>query len=251
MKLAAIYSVYDSEELLEGSIRQIREHVDVVIVVVQSKSNWGESYNGGEKEAYRLKEIGLIDHVIDYYPYLWNDRLSGCKNETEKRKLGFHLAKLKGCTHYIHMDCDEYYFSHEFLKAKQWVIDNKLEASYCKIQSYVKYPTLALDNLEGYYVPFICEMQEGLKHGFCEWPVLVDPTRKATHRNIREADITMHHYTSIRKDIARKYRNSSAKQNFDIDSMLHDYAHIELKEGFGRKLVPNYFGIDVIQSESI
>jgi hypothetical protein len=251
VKLAVIFSVYDSEELLEGSIRQIREQVDVVIAVVQKISNWGEEYTGGLLECVRLQSLGLIDVVTSFDPMQTNDRLNGCKNETEKRRIGFELAKEKGCTHYIHMDCDEYYFSEEFLKSKDWAIENDIEASYCKIQAYEKYPTLALENLENYYVPFINKIQDNLKHGFCEYPVLVDPTRKATHRNPKEAPITMHHYTSIRKNIARKYRNSSARCNFDLEAKLHEFAQIRKENGNGRKLVPNYFGINEYSSESI
>lgn len=251
MKLAAIYSVFDSEELLEGSINQIRKHVDVVIAVVQNVSNWGEQYEGGINEVQRLLGIGLIDHVIIYIPKIGKERLDGCRNETEKRKQGFDLAKSKECTHYIHMDCDEYYFSDEFKKAKDWIVENNIEASYCKIQAYEKYPELALENVENYFVPFINQVLDGLEHGFCAYPVLVDPTRKATHKKVMEVELTMHHYTSIRKDIERKYRNSSAKSNFDLQTKLHEFAQIRKEAGNGRKLVPNYFGIDVNQDKGI
>ena len=43
MKLGVSYNLFDGEELLEGSIKQIRSEVDYISVVYQEVSNFGES----------------------------------------------------------------------------------------------------------------------------------------------------------------------------------------------------------------
>jgi CRP-like cAMP-binding protein len=62
MKLGISYNLFDGEELLEGSIKQIRQHVDYVSVVYQTISNFG---NTCSPELIRLleklKSEGLID----------------------------------------------------------------------------------------------------------------------------------------------------------------------------------------------
>ena len=68
MKLIALYSVFDGEELLEGSVRQIRPHVDFVLCSVQTVSYAGEVYEGGADKAYELKRQGLVDEVVVYTP---------------------------------------------------------------------------------------------------------------------------------------------------------------------------------------
>jgi len=45
MKLGISYNVFDGEELLESSIRQIRNQVDYVSVVYQKVSNFGKECN--------------------------------------------------------------------------------------------------------------------------------------------------------------------------------------------------------------
>ena len=245
MKLAAIYNVYDSEELLQGSINQIRSEVDVVIAVVQTLSNWGEVYEGGQIECNRLFELGLIDYVIQFTPKIQREMLNGCHNETRKRIQGFELAKQLGCTHFLFMDCDEYYVNHEFAEAKKVAI--KHDATCLHIQDYCKYPTLAKRELEGYYVPFIHKIQTTEKIGFCKYPYYCDPTRVTNHTTsylFPSNEIVMHHFTNIRKDIERKYRNSSAQMNFDLTTMLQTFAQIELIETPICKFVPNQFGID-------
>jgi hypothetical protein len=75
-KLAAIYSVFDGEELLEQSILSIREHVDVVIAISQKQSNFGEQNDAGFIECERLRSLGIVDIHHEFHPKfeteLWN-----------------------------------------------------------------------------------------------------------------------------------------------------------------------------------
>ncbi len=45
MKLAAIYNVWDGVELLKHSIASIKQDVDLIIIVYQDISNFGEEFN--------------------------------------------------------------------------------------------------------------------------------------------------------------------------------------------------------------
>jgi hypothetical protein len=247
-KLAAIFNVFDGEELLEGSIRQILPVVDTVIAVVQTTSNWGEYYEGGKNEVLRLHEKGFIQHIIEFKPSITNERLNGCKNETNKRSLGLELARQLGFTHFLFLDCDEYYDTFQFGNAWKKIIENNYHASACYIQAYEKSPLLAKVNLEEYYVPFIHKIETTTQIGFQKYPYYCDPTRTTNHlisHLFPTTEILMHHFTSIRADIDRKYRNSSAKMNFNQDEMLQTYAQIKVEETERLKLVPNNFGIDV------
>jgi hypothetical protein len=248
MKLSAIFNVYDGEELLEGSIRQILPYVDEVIAVVQTISNWGERYYGGANEVDRLVNKGYINKVIEFEPQITNERLNGCYNETKKRSLGLEYARQKGHSHFLFMDCDEYYDSEQFEQAKNYIAEKDLHATCCHIQAYEKYPTLAKIETEGYYVPFIHKIQTTNKIGFQKYPYYCDPTRTTDHSYshlFKKEEVLMHHFTTIRTDIERKYRNSSAKINFQISEMLHSYAQIQEKESNSLNLVPNKFGIHV------
>lgn len=251
MKLAAIYNVYDGEELLEGSIRQILPYVDEVIAVVQTLSNWGERYEGGKVMAEILKDKGYINNILYFEPSITSERLNGCKNEIKKRSMGLELARQLGHSHFLFMDCDEYYDGYQFEKAKAFIQENDLHATACHIQAYEKFPTLAKIETEGYYVPFIHKIATTNKIGFQKYPYYCDPTRTTDHSIsylFAKDEILMHHFTTIRTDIERKYRNSSAKMNFEIEQMLQTYAQIIEEGNQTLNLVPNKFGINVSNS---
>ena len=204
MKLAAIYNVFDGEELLEGSINQIREHVDIVICVSQTVSNYGEHYQGGFDECDRLTKNRLVDyHIIKNKR---NDHSPQC-HEKIKRNKGLDKAKNLGCTHFIMMDCDEYYVSKDFKLMKEYDID-----CVHPIYTYFKDPTLRLQPIEEYFVPGICTLKENTQVGNFAQKYLCDPTRKPNHK-LSLSGVFMHHYSYVRKNINRKINNSSAKSN--------------------------------------
>lgn len=248
MKLLAIYNVFDGEELLKGSLRQIRDHVDGIIAVVQSISNYGEMYEGGVNECRRLYKEKLIDHIHYYHP---NIALGGTKNETNKRQIGLEYGKENGYDHFIHMDCDEYYDSEQFLEAKKIFMVNNFEGSVCNLQTYFKEPTLTLDGLDNYYVPFIHKLRKSTVTGVRGYPFYCDPTRTINAKKIKAFSptvIVMHHYSFVRNDINRKLNNSSARLLAKNKGVLEDY--YSAKEGmyiaqYQKKLIrtENKFGI--------
>jgi hypothetical protein len=241
MKLAAIYNLWDGEELLRGSVKCIEDHVDAIIIVYQSISNFGEVY-------CPLSSLRDLEHC--YFVKFAPEEGSGFANEKRKRNLGITVAKGLECTHFIAMDCDEYYPN--FGAAKQLYIDSGKEGSVCKMMTYFKDPTLCFENPDNYYVPFIHKLNPNTETGLPGYPFYVDPTRAINTTDVIELPILMHHFSWVRKDIKKKIRNSSAKNNIACSNLEADYFNPNVKEGyfvkdFGQKLmrVPNVFSINI------
>jgi len=231
MKLAAIYNVWDGVELLYGSMKCLKDEVDIFILVWQDVSNFGERYN--PMDDFKVPDFGCEVLLVKYEPR----RYCGTENEILKRNLGLQYAKEEGCTHFLHLDCDEYY--ENFGGMKQQFLASGAKGSVCKIMTYFKKPTLRLEAPDNYYVPFIHELKESTFAGAKYYPYYVDPTRKIQINdvclnlyNTELMDAPMHHYSWVRKDIERKARNSSAKANIERSQLLQDYYSDETKSGY-------------------
>ncbi len=243
-KIIAIYNSFDGEELLEGSIKCIREHVDFVLVVSQKISNYGEKYDGG----YNLsKSLNTIDLVIEYTPNL---KLNGAANETIKRNVGIEYAKHHGFEYFILLDNDEYY--QDFGKMKQDFLSSSADGSVCRLWTFYKEPTLRLEEQENYFVPFIHKLHSKTKTGNNIYPKYVDPTRRINTSDVIVMQDPMFHYSYVRKSIIRKLSNSSASPNIskNIKTILEDYNNAcegYFVKDFNQKLikVDNIFGIEL------
>ena len=67
MRLGACYNVFDGHELLEWSVRSIREEVCHIVVVYQTVSNFGEAASPSLLPyLLRLKEMRLVDELVPY-----------------------------------------------------------------------------------------------------------------------------------------------------------------------------------------
>lgn len=245
MKLAAIYNVWDGVEHLQGSINCLKKDVDLFIIIYQDVSNYGEKYDPFTEIIEAIKHFPDNKFHLFFYTL---EGFGGSINEKKKRNKGIGFANIFGCTHFINMDCDEYY--ENFGDAKQKYLQSGHKGSVCKMHTYFKNPTLRLDKPENYYVPFIHELKHDTIAGGKEYPFYVDPTRRINETDVVELDIFMHHYSWVRKDIKRKARNSSARANIEKSQLLQDYHSDELKPGFylkdfDRKLieVENIFNI--------
>lgn len=216
-KLAAIYNVWDADYLLPYSIAQIINSVDVVIVVYQNESNFGEKY------------FPTIPNEVVKYHYTPNVSQSGRWNETRKRNIGLNIAKDLDCTHFISMDCDEFYDSEEFEQYKNRAIE--FDASACMMYTYYKKPNIRLSPVEPYYVPFIHKIKPETTLGPHKYPVLVDPTRAvSTCKQFYQIDRPiMHHMSWCRKDIGQKLRNSTASINWKskINEYIEEFNNFE------------------------
>jgi hypothetical protein len=235
MKLGVSYNIFDGEELLEGSIKSIRNNVDYISVVYQTISNFGNPCNEGLVSLLEdLKKRGLVDNLFHYKPRL---NKGGHYNEITKRNIGLSLSEGIGCTHHMSMDSDEYYVEEEFNKLKELIVGGDYDASYCQMQTYYKSWEYSLDPPEEYYVSLIYKIKNNSNYVLgAPSPVLVDPTRRMSLiKNplvLTRDQIQMHHGSYIRNDIRKKLENSSASVNFkkEINRIVDHYDKWEYPE---------------------
>ena len=245
-RLGISYSVWDGEELLEQSIKQVRNTADYINVVWQKLSWYGKPCNPGlEKLLLKLKNRGLIDELIFFEPDL---SLDPSYNEINKRNVGLRAARRAGCTHFMTMDTDEFYKESDFKRAYDDIIKRNLSHTFCNTVAYAS-PTLRYRDYSSFFVAFICRIDRHEKLELaCFYkniPILIDPTRqipiKHKSRMAILGDIVMHHMSQVRNDINKKYDNSSAntKQRSDFASDLRNVKKADLIS------VPNQFGIEL------
>jgi len=226
MKIGVSYNLFDGEELLEGSIRCIRDEVDYISVVYQTVSNFGNPCDDGLVPLLeKLQSDGLVDELFEYRPKL---NKGGHYNELTKRNIGVSLSLGQKCSHHMSMDSDEYYLLDEFKYMKKTIEEGNYDSSACRLQTYYKDSMYRLDPPEDYYVSLLYKINYNSNYQFGDrLPVLVDPTRCMEPGNCKIFDrdeIEMHHLSYIRKDIRRKLQNSSAVVNFrDRLDKLVDY----------------------------
>ena len=207
MKLAAIFVVWsDCIELLPYAVENIRPVVDDVIIV------WSRKSNRGIEMEYNLPENC---HLVQWEPV----QRAPQHNELAKRNIGLEYAKRMECTHFIMLDADEFYRQDEFNAAKDQIQEEVISGSVCRVQAYFKSATLTI-GIDHTIVPFIHRITPNLKYelNFKRYPfafqngtAYIDPTRRLNITNgVKMMDITMHHYSWVRKDFNLKMENSSA-----------------------------------------
>lgn len=228
MRLGCSFNLFDGEELLEGSIKQIRKQVDYISVVYQAVSNFGNPCNPELVPLLeKLKSEGLIDELFEFSPKI---NKGGHSNEIQKRNIGLALSIGAGCTHHMSMDSDEYYLPLEFGLLKKLIEEGDYDSSFCQMQTYYKSWGYSLNPPEEYYVSLIfkIKLESTYVLGY-PTPVLVDPTRRMSPSDnplvLKREQIQMHHGSYIRNNIRTKLINSSASTNFnnDIDKIVNHY----------------------------
>ncbi|HYG49274.1 MAG TPA: hypothetical protein VD905_00150, partial [Flavobacteriales bacterium] len=157
MKLAAIYNVWDGEEFLRRSMDSVAPGVDLFIIVYQDVSNFNEHYD--PLPNINLKDFTKPVMLVKYTPTTWG----GFNNEIAKRNLGIDKAYCEGCTHFLHMDTDEFY--KDFVRAKELYIQSGADGSVCSLYTYFRWPTLRFETPDGYFVPFIHKLTAGTHAG--------------------------------------------------------------------------------------
>lgn len=257
MKLCAIYNVWDDWDLLEHSVHNISSSVDGVIIIASNTSNFGEkcpspviqegiSYNGSYGMGDRI-EIYLREPQLHH----------ALHSETDKRNYGLQKAIELGYTHFITMDADEFYEPAEFQAAKDYLNNNThLNGLVVESQVYFKSPALTIGK-DITLVPHIHKLTPTIRHEFNKnypfaWSgkqIRIDPTRSLNiNSGVEMFDCMMHHYSWVRKDYAKKIRNSTARANLERSTIVRDLEHA--KEGYFCQFyqkplvrVPNRFGI--------
>jgi hypothetical protein len=229
MRLAAIYNIWDGVELLPGSISCVLPHVQEIIIVYQTESNYGERFDPLPelKESAPWLFTSSKIRFVYFNPVVHH---GGAMNEIAKRNMGLDAARKLECTHFLHMDCDEYY--KDFPKAIEWYERAGAPGSVCMLFTYFKAPTLRFLEPDGYFVPFIHELRPDSAAGVPDYPYWADPTRRIGNQKIALLPVFMHHFSWVRKDIERKCRNSSARKNIEHGTMLDSYRSGECGAGF-------------------
>jgi hypothetical protein len=219
MKLGVAYIAFDGTELLEHSIRQIRNNVDYICVLYQKRSWFGHPISKEDLQNLELlKKSNLIDDLIDFDRFI-PVRGANTKNikkvkhyELQKRQFGLNVCLNKGCTHYLCMDVDEFYESSEFKRAKREIEINDYDITAVKFINYVNLPTIHR-GFDSSHVPFICKINPAAKMT-SNFFVRVDPTRgiknggKKSHQ-FNKSEIKMHHMETVRKNLTVKYASTT------------------------------------------
>ena len=245
LKFGVSYSVFNGFELLESSILSIRESVDYVNIVYQTKSWYGDDASPELLPTIiKLKEKGLVDEIILYEG----------SSEIEKRNIGLKAAYKAGVKYFMTMDCDEFFIKEEVERAKQEIIRHRYTNTYVPVVEYhikPEYrslkPTIC--------IPFFAKLywfSKIKKPGYTN-PCIVDPTRPVNIFSIKFLNIyllrfdrvfvftffNMHHMTTIRKDYYSKFKNdphiyeniviNNTKLNVD-NIIFHDFKLSDLKK---------------------
>lgn len=228
-KLGVSYNCFDdSIDLLEGSIKSVRNVVDHVSVIYQDISNMGNPADINIKDVLDdLKSKKLIDEYYIYKPQL-NAPIPHL-NELNKRNMGLYVAQNVGCTHFMSMDCDEYYNENQLKSFYDEIVKEDYDSSACELQTYWKTGEWVLDPPEDYWVSLIYKIRPNVDYVMGHvFPVLVDPTRRMNPGKCKLAtreEIEMHHVSYVRKDFAKKLYNSSSISSFYdiIDDLITDF----------------------------
>ena len=222
MKLGVAYNLFDGEELIEYSIKSIRNNVDFISVLYQEVSYHGVKCNEGLLDfLLELKNKGLVDEIYLFEPDL-NDT-SGDNpqfNETRKRNIGLELSKKNGCTHHMTIDTDEFYTDEQFKTMKHVMEEGDFDSGAVQHCQYYKDSIYILKHKENEYVATIEKINPDTQYVFqANYPVPVDPTRKTNNGNGRvrifhRGEVEMHHMSFVRKDIKGKLSSHSSKRYF-------------------------------------
>ena len=272
-RLGIAYNVFDGEELLERSLRSVRNVASYIVVVYQTISNFKESASPELVPLLmRLKKQGLIDDLFLYEPQF--DQQDDHYNEKRKRDIGLELVKRAGCDYFLSMDTDEFYHAEQIKKAMDFILDEKIECSAVNIVEYLKEPTNQLvngytfapiENKQEYnfYVPFIMKVHrfKEQKHSGIHFPCFVDPTRGLNNRDrfylFPKHVVAMHHMCTIRQDLSRKYANSNLRKGgndnslSELQSQILDFdfnknlVEVSCFNGVYVQKVPNIFDIKI------
>jgi len=241
-KIGVIYTVFNACELLEDSIKQIYNQVDELVICYQLTSNRGNYISSEDYLVLEHLHEKFDSHKIKFVPDL---SLNTKQNELNKHNQALEYLKKLDCTHFMLSATDHYYDKHEFALAK--IKAEQFDVTLTSMFTYYKKPTLQLQPIEEYYMPFICKLYPETKYVKDQWQYKVDPalrlnTKKSMYL-FTEEEIMMHHFSMIRNNIESKFNNAAASVNWmqKIPAFIEEYdnakAGDEISYFNGRKLI--------------
>jgi len=152
MKLAACYTIFNNLELLEKSIGQIYNSVDVIIIGYQLQGWSGRESSEIVPFVNKLESCKFADKMrFTYYHVDLN--ITPKANEINKHNQMLDYARQYGCTHFFISACDHFYNTNDFNNAKEIAVN--FDVTLSKMFTYYKYPTWQLTPIEDYCMPFI------------------------------------------------------------------------------------------------
>lgn len=276
MILGVAYNCFEGTELLRYSIKQIRPHVDFILLTYQKFSWYGVPILGKDlDEIYSLQKEGLADKIFNYSNSdfaMTNNSDKARSIEKEKRNISRVICYNNKCTHFLDMDTDEFYKETEFKLAKEFIIKTNMDYSAVSYINYYKNPTYQAQSTSNQKVPFICriDVNKYLGESSGDFHVNnksmgVDLTRgyKIINENYKTYlfapnEIQMHHMMSVRQNIDYKFKVHSGSppkgkskqqiademKNLSKDTYEFDATALyRAKERI--KIVPNYFNIPI------
>lgn len=244
MKLAMIYTFWsgDDSEMLIDSINHHKNFVDEIFLSIQLISNKGGFSNLDDKLKSFLIENEIIK--IEFSPDL---NKSTKENERIKHNQAIDFLKIKGFTHFILSAADHFYKPKSFKNAID-KINEGYDVTLTRMLTYYKHKNWAIYPIEEYYMPFICELKQNTKYCVTQYPVICDPSTKVFPANkiciMDEKDALFDHYSMIRKDVEKKFKNAAASIRWtekQINQFINEYKTAKLGDEIqyfnGRKIV--------------
>lgn len=226
-KLGLGIIAFEGLEHIKNITYELRNLCDIIIICLQKYSYHGIEISQDDiDEAYLLKEFGYVDDVIWFEPHDKHanddEKIVPRLIETDKRNFILDYLETNGCSHSIIIDSDEYYDHCDFKNAIELVDKENYKITYCQYLNYYRdyrhlliWPFLC-------YVPFVASSKYRFNFKSSSFNKPSDPTRRYeiplednTEFKILDFNvIKMHHLSWIRKDIAKKIDNWSAKKYF-------------------------------------
>ena len=212
----ASYNVFNGEEHLVQSVRNIRPCVDYINIVVQYISNQGLPAQSTLRDAIdELSNNKLVDEIIEYTPDFGKTPV---ENELEKRNIGLFHAKKASVSHFITMDSDEFYPRDEFDQAKFLINLKGYQSTSVHTYLHIKRPIYRSAIPDTTCCSFLTKIEsESMIHYDDYYPVVVDPTRRLHGRResfhqFSPETVSMRHMNLVRRDLAWKLKNSTNAQ---------------------------------------
>lgn len=203
----------------------MRTHLNYINLVVQFISNHG---NEGTQRLYAvLNEIErekLVDEIILYKPDL---SIPPIMNEIGKRNIGLEAAKKAGVTHFMTLDCDEYYEKEAFAKAVDFLDTERITASSVATFMHIKRPIYRSVYPDTTCCSFLTALAPDSRFELgAPYPALVDPTRRLhgerPNHFFPANVIAMQHMNLVRLDFSSKLANSTNAAATDFMSQVRE-----------------------------
>jgi len=214
MNLAVYYNCATCSELLEYSVLEMLKLTPYITLHYQTTTNVNTIANKRHfKEYTRLAEKYRLD-LYEFWPDLHKTPKA---NETQKRNIGLKQSQMQGYDYFMTIDEDEIYQANQLMSAFKTFVEEGWDSSVCRLLTYYKKPTLQVKPPEDYYVSVFYKVNSRMFQEGMQFPVKVDPARKMRPDKLKIfswEELTMHHYSYVRKNIREKLNTQSASVNF-------------------------------------